>query len=126
MVRSPGLVLGLACRQPGPASVDERAEEARSTSGSRTSAVSAALVREISGRVERLAAADRCSGVVLVAHGDRVLLHVAHGQAERSFAAANRPDTRFNLGSMSKMFTSSAQVRAVMSSVQTQSAAQRL
>lgn len=49
--------------------------------------------------------ADRFSGVVLVAQGDSVLLHEARGQASLEFGAANRPDTRFNLGSINKLFT---------------------
>lgn len=73
----------------------------------------AALVRAISGRAAQLAAADRFSGVVLVARGDRVLVHVAHGRAEQAFAAENRLDTRFNLGSMNKMFTAVAVAQLV-------------
>ncbi len=49
--------------------------------------------------------ADRFSGVVLVAQGDSVVLHEARGQASVEFGAANRPDTRFNLGSINKLFT---------------------
>jgi CubicO group peptidase (beta-lactamase class C family) len=49
--------------------------------------------------------ADRFSGVVLVAQGEHVVLHEARGQASTEFAAANRPDTRFNLGSINKLFT---------------------
>ncbi len=48
---------------------------------------------------------DQFSGVVLVAQGDRVLIHEARGLASREFAVANRPDTRFNLGSINKLFT---------------------
>ncbi|MFN2384377.1 MAG: serine hydrolase domain-containing protein [Gemmatimonadota bacterium] len=58
--------------------------------------------------VEGLAAADRFSGVVLVADGANVLLHEAYGEAEKSFHAPNTPDTKFNLGSMNKMFTAVA------------------
>jgi D-alanyl-D-alanine carboxypeptidase len=72
-----------------------------------------ALARAIVQRAAQLAAADRFSGVVLVARGDRVLVHVAHGQAEQAFAADNRLDTRFNLGSMNKMFTAVAVAQLV-------------
>lgn len=56
-------------------------------------------------RVDSLAAADRFSGVVLLEKDGAVLLHEAWGEAEKAFGAANRPDTKFNLGSMNKMFT---------------------
>lgn len=68
----------------------------------------AELVRAIEGRLQRLAAADRFSGAVLVAKGERILVHAAHGHADQAFAAANRIDTKFNLGSMNKMFTAVA------------------
>jgi hypothetical protein len=63
------------------------------------------VARAITARVENLSASDRFSGAVLVVKGDRVLVSMAVGQAEKAFAAPNRIDTRFNLGSMNKMFT---------------------
>ncbi len=48
---------------------------------------------------------DRFSGVVLLAQGDRVILHEARGFASVEYEAANRPGTRFNLGSINKLFT---------------------
>jgi CubicO group peptidase (beta-lactamase class C family) len=50
-------------------------------------------------------AADRFSGVVLVARGGTTLLHRAWGLASREYAVPNRPDTRFALGSINKLFT---------------------
>ena len=50
-------------------------------------------------------AADRFSGVVLVARDGKVLLHRAWGMASREHAVPNRPDTKFNLGSINKLFT---------------------
>jgi CubicO group peptidase (beta-lactamase class C family) len=49
--------------------------------------------------------ADEFSGVVLVAEGERVVLHEARGLASVEYGAANRLDTRFNLGSINKLFT---------------------
>lgn len=66
--------------------------------------VAAAIVR----RLEQLGAADRFSGVALVLKGDRELVRVIHGHAEKSFATPHRFDTKFNLGSMNKMFTAVA------------------
>jgi D-alanyl-D-alanine carboxypeptidase len=68
----------------------------------------AEVVRAIERRLERLAATDGFSGAVIVAKGDRLLVGVAHGHADQAFAVANRIDTKFNLGSMNKMFTAVA------------------
>lgn len=51
------------------------------------------------------ASVDRFSGVVLVARNGKTLLHRAWGLASREHAVANRPDTKFNLGSINKLFT---------------------
>jgi CubicO group peptidase (beta-lactamase class C family) len=49
--------------------------------------------------------ADVFSGTVLVAHGDELLFEGAWGEASRRYGVPNRLDTKFNLGSMNKMFT---------------------
>jgi CubicO group peptidase (beta-lactamase class C family) len=48
---------------------------------------------------------------VLVARGDKVLLTLAAGEASKAFHVPNNIDTKFNLGSMNKMFTSTAIVQ---------------
>lgn len=73
----------------------------------------AEVVQAIGRRVDGLAAADRFSGAVLVVKGDRELVSLARGRAEQAFAADNRIDTRFNLGSMNKMFTAVAVAQLV-------------
>jgi CubicO group peptidase (beta-lactamase class C family) len=65
-------------------------------------------VKEIERHAASAASRDQFSGVVLVAKGDRVLFHKAYGDAEKNFGGPNKPDTKFNLGSMNKMFTSVA------------------
>jgi len=60
---------------------------------------------EIERHATFAASRDLFSGVVLVADGGQVLFHKAYGSGERSFESPNRPDTRFNLASMDKMFT---------------------
>lgn len=64
------------------------------------------VAREIDKHVQRAARHDVLSGVVVVAKAGRVLYQRAVGFAERSFRARNRIDTKFHLGSASKMFTS--------------------
>ena len=51
------------------------------------------------------AMAGEFSGVVLIAHDGKPFFHEAVGLAERDFAVPNRPDTKFNLGSINKAFT---------------------
>ena len=63
------------------------------------------VLARIRAELDQRSRADLFSGVVLVAQGDQVLLHEARGLASREFAAANRTDTRFNLGSINKLFT---------------------
>jgi CubicO group peptidase (beta-lactamase class C family) len=55
--------------------------------------------------VEKMVAADVFSGTVLLAKDGKVLFQGAWGLASKRFNVPNRIDTKFNLGSMNKMFT---------------------
>ena len=90
---------------------DQNAEKAEVWPRTRLS--EAAVVREIRRHVELAAAEDRFSGVVLVNKGARTIFHRAYGMAEKGFKVPNRPDTKFNLASMNKMFTSLAVAQLV-------------
>ena len=68
---------------------------------------------ELKGAVARLADKGVFSGAVLLAKGDRVLFTAAAGEATKSFHVPNNVDTKFNLGSMNKMFTSTAVMRLI-------------
>lgn len=61
--------------------------------------------------VEELVARDEFSGAVLLARGDKPIFRHAYGLASKRFDVANRPDTKFNLGSMNKMLTGVAVVQ---------------
>ena len=67
---------------------------------------------EIAARAEaylaKLVAADLFSGSVVVAHDGKPILCRAYGLASRAHDVPNRTDTKFNLGSMNKMFTAVA------------------
>ncbi len=67
-----------------------------------------AMIEEIKRQIARRAGEGNFSGVVLVAKDDKILLHVAHGLAERSFNVPNNLTTKFNLASVGKMFTATA------------------
>ncbi len=66
------------------------------------------VVRELDAFMTGLADADTFSGAVLLAKDGEVLYTKAYGMANKDFDAPNRVDTKFNLGSMNKMFTSVA------------------
>jgi len=53
------------------------------------------------------------SGSLLVAKGADVLLTAVGGEASKAFHVPNNIDTKFNLGSMNKMFTATAVARLV-------------
>ncbi len=72
-------------------------------------------MRQLHAYAGRLAAVDLYSGTLLLARGDRVLHEDAYGLASREYRAPNRPDTRYNLGSINKMFTAVAILRLVES-----------
>jgi CubicO group peptidase (beta-lactamase class C family) len=52
--------------------------------------------------------ADEFSGVVLIAHGDRIVFSEARGMANQEESIANTLDTPFNYASVGKMFTAVA------------------
>jgi len=64
-----------------------------------------AAARELDALARRLADADAFSGGVLVAREGRVVFQGAYGLASRELGVPNRVDTRYNLGSINKMFT---------------------
>jgi len=66
------------------------------------------VVAAMSAFLDRLVAADAFSGTVLVGRGDSILMLRAFGQARRNPDTANRTDTRFNIASVGKLFTTVA------------------
>jgi D-alanyl-D-alanine carboxypeptidase len=64
---------------------------------------------EVFAAADALLSADHAensfSGVVLMAKDGKPFFHKAYGMANRDFGVPNRPDTKFNLGSINKVFT---------------------
>ncbi len=75
------------------------------TRGANTSAAS---FRELDTYLTQAAAGDAFSGAVLIARDGEPIFKKAYGLANRSTNTPNRTDTKFNLGSMNKMFTAVA------------------
>ncbi len=69
------------------------------------------FLAQIEEMMDRLTARDAFSGAVLVARGDKILFERAGGEASKRFHVPNRIDTKFNIGSMNKMFTATAIVQ---------------
>jgi CubicO group peptidase (beta-lactamase class C family) len=63
------------------------------------------MTEELDAYLKKLAGADVFSGAVLLARGNNVLYEKAFGEANKDFKALNNVNTKFNLGSMNKMFT---------------------
>ena len=66
------------------------------------------MATELEAFVKKLAAEDVFSGTVLLAKDGQVLYKGAFGVANKDFGVPNKIDTKFNLGSMNKMFTAVA------------------
>jgi CubicO group peptidase (beta-lactamase class C family) len=73
------------------------------------------LADEANSLLDRACGEDAFSGTVLVAKGEEVLFSHACGEASKRFHVPNNIDTKFNLGSMNKMFTSTAVMQLVES-----------
>ncbi len=71
------------------------------------------IAERVSGFVDRLASRDAFSGTVLLAKDGKVILTRAVGIANRDFDVPVTLDTKFNLGSMNKMFTAVACMQLV-------------
>jgi D-alanyl-D-alanine carboxypeptidase len=65
----------------------------------------AQLVEALDKHLSQAVAADEFSGTVLVAKKDSLLFQKAYGLASKEYNVPNRLDTKFNLGSINKIFT---------------------
>lgn len=94
---APHRITGIGFRQPKPPA----ANNAKKLSEKE-------IAREMETFMKKLAAADVFSGAVLLAKDGVPVYKGAFGMANKDFDAANKIDTKFNLGSMNKMFTAVA------------------
>lgn len=63
--------------------------------------------------LDKLAKSGKFSGTVLLAKHDKILFKGAYGLASERYKVPNKIDTKFNLGSMNKMFTAVAVAQLV-------------
>lgn len=71
------------------------------------------LVKKVQELMDSLCIKDVFSGTVLIAKREHILFEKACGEASKRFHVDNNIDTKFNLGSMNKMFTSTAIMQLV-------------
>jgi CubicO group peptidase (beta-lactamase class C family) len=88
-------------------------QRARDPDALTTRLTDAEVVAQLRAYLERLAARDVFSGTVLLAKGGTPLYSAAFGEANKDFGVRNTVETKFNLGSMNKMFTAVAVMQLV-------------
>lgn len=71
------------------------------------------FLQSITDIMEELIKKNVFSGTLLIAKGDKILLTSVGGEASKRFHVPNNIDTKFNLGSMNKMFTSTSIMQLV-------------
>ena len=91
-----GLRLGVLKGGPPPADLDL---------GLPTGGDDAALAAAVGGKLEEMTAAGEFAGVVLLARGGEPFFHRAYGLADRAAGRANTVETRFDVGSITKLLT---------------------
>jgi CubicO group peptidase (beta-lactamase class C family) len=90
---APFKIAGIGARPPKPPAGEAKTRTA------------AEAGRELGAFVKKLADADVFSGSVLFAKDGKPVFQGAYGVANKDFNVPNKLDTKFNLGSMNKMFT---------------------
>ena len=93
-------------RQPSQAGPISQAEQKASGPEHKTAKPTLeAVTRELEGHLKQRVAEDQFSGVVLVANHGTPIFKQAYGLANKQYNIPNRIDTKFNLGSINKLFT---------------------
>ncbi|MBN2114856.1 MAG: beta-lactamase family protein, partial [Acidimicrobiia bacterium] len=100
-----------------PVSGDAQPAPTPGTTSPSTTAAPTDGVEALAAFVDDLMGNDGFSGVVLAARGEEVLYEAAAGWADRAAERPVQPDTKFNLGSMNKMFTATAILQLIEAGV---------
>jgi CubicO group peptidase (beta-lactamase class C family) len=103
-----GLMIAPADEDPGGAA--HEAEKPREVEGPPAGPPpsDATIVRDLRTRLDSLARAGEFSGAALLDKGGKTLFAKAYGMESRRQKRPNQLDTRFNLGSLNKIFTTVA------------------
>ncbi len=90
---------------PSNAAPTSKTSQSNATPASNKKLSEADALKEIERHLDQLSAADEFSGVVLIAKNGKPLFQRVVGLANKANNTPNRPDTKFNLGSINKFFT---------------------
>lgn len=71
------------------------------------------LIHKVEMFLDEQESAEKFSGAVLIAHNSELILKTARGYAIRPEILRNQPDTKFNIASVTKMFTAIAVMQLV-------------
>lgn len=99
----PHKLLGLRVEDSDPPS--ESRASSTTVDGAQSNMSEAEVVSAVEKRLSELAGADQFSGSVLIAKNGKAIFEKAYGLSSKEFNVANRVDTKFNLGSINKIFT---------------------
>jgi CubicO group peptidase (beta-lactamase class C family) len=88
--------------------VTQSLNQPQAASPKRSAADDSAFAKELNTYLEQATASDAFSGAVLVARNGQPIFVQAYGMANKSNGTLNNIDTKFDLGSMNKMFTAVA------------------
>jgi CubicO group peptidase (beta-lactamase class C family) len=91
-----------------PASAPTEKPNEKSDTAPKRKLTEAEKLQELESFLEKQSAADNFSGAVVIARNGQPIFKKAYGLADKTTKAPNRTDTKFNLGSMNKMFTAVA------------------
>jgi len=95
---APHRIAGIGLRPPKPPASAQPAKKLTNEQ----------IAQELKAFIAKLVNADVFSGTVLLAKDGVPIFKGAYGMANKDFNVPNRIDTKFNLGSMNKMFTAVA------------------
>ncbi len=91
--KAPNKISGIGLREPKPPATNNKVLNNKE------------IAREMDVLMKKLVDADVFSGTVLLAKDGKPVFTGAYGMANKDFNVPNKLDTKFNLGSMNKMFT---------------------
>jgi D-alanyl-D-alanine carboxypeptidase len=92
-----------------PAASNQAAPETKKPEGAAKAKMSEAeIASSLAAYLDGLGKEDKFSGVVLIAKNGKPVFEKTYGLADKRNQTPNKIDTKFNLGSMNKMFTSVA------------------
>jgi CubicO group peptidase (beta-lactamase class C family) len=100
---SPHKLLGFSVEDTDAPSAN--ASTASPTSGRKTAMTESDLLSSLDKYLEDTVRADEFSGAVILAKDGKPVFQKAYGLASKEFNVPNRTDTKFNLGSINKIFT---------------------